>query len=541
MKRGFFLLALLGCVTSFAADLDALRTLCPAGDSVRVQESLTVRGIVISDCRSENMELNPNLSYKKVDETFNQKTAYIQTKDGSCGVRLRFAAPEDNVLQRYDAVELELQGCTLLHEANPDRMTVLHLRSANIQGRTAGVAADVPLKERSIAALSDADVYTFVTIPDAEMVFKGGCFTDVYDNYGLYCPAIHDDPSTHKPYYTVSGRMDGWASLIRDGAGSTLYLLVNSLCPWRRDGNGVPQGVGPLSGIIVHTPMRRYGGDMGRYSIRPVDRKDIKMGRKKGPWKILTGWELDGTQGQQLEFELLGLQSGVWKNGKKGDRVVADVGKTTGFLWTDSDSFIHIGNDLNALDAAQKGTVGNGSVVFKGPTTGWFDFNEEGKAVGSRSVLIEFSTRKLKASELAFSFAWTNGEPNANTCWGFPAEWRVQCSIDGQPWMNLKETATGNEIFMLRSHPWYDTNVEGVGHRKTGYDCGFGMQQRSFRLPSEAIGHEKIFLRIVPATNRIFVLRGNPENESVCDRIITPDNQKARTFLSFGQIMVEYR
>ena len=73
------------------------------------------------------------------------------------------------------------------------------------------------------------------------------------------------------------------------------------------------------------------------------------MGRKKGPWKILTGWELDGTQGQQLEFELLGLQSGVWKNGKKGDRVVADVGKTTGFLWTDSDSFIHIGNDLNAL------------------------------------------------------------------------------------------------------------------------------------------------------------------------------------------------
>ncbi|MBQ7517050.1 MAG: hypothetical protein IJU13_01310, partial [Bacteroidales bacterium] len=509
MKKGLVLLLLGGwSIGAFAADLHSLRQLCPAGDTLKLTESIEISGIVISDCASENMELNPNSDYSAVDRSVNKATAYLQASDATCGIRLRFAVPADNTLRRYESLTLDLQGCRLVHEAEPDRITILDVTADRIRSREAGTVANLPAKERSISALTDADLYTYVTIPNAEMVFKGGSFADICEAYAQYCPAIHDDPATKEPYYSVNGRMDGWASLLRDTEGNTLYMLVNTLCEWRRDGRGVPQGMGPVSGILVHTPMRRYGGDMGRYSLRPVDRRDIRLSRKKGPWKVLTGWELDGTQGQQLEFEVLGLQGGVWKNGKKGDRLVADMGKTTGFFWTDSDSFIHIGNDLNALEASTRGFVSNGSIVLKGPSVSWFDYSPEGNAVGAKSIFVECSTRKLKATDLAFSFSWMVGEADANLCWGYPAQWRVQCSIDGQPWINLKETATGQEVFMLRSSPWWDKSVDHVGYRKTGYDAGLGMQQRSFRLPPEAIGHDRIILRLTPATNRMFVLRG---------------------------------
>lgn len=49
-----------------------------------------VEGIVVSDYRSPNMELNPNLNYYSVDLEENDRTVYVEAADGSCGIRLRF-------------------------------------------------------------------------------------------------------------------------------------------------------------------------------------------------------------------------------------------------------------------------------------------------------------------------------------------------------------------------------------------------------------------------------------------------------------------
>lgn len=84
--------------------------------------------------------------------------------------------------------------------------------------------------------------------------------------------------------------------------------------------------------------MRRYGGNMGRYSIRPLDESGLGFSKKgKSVWKTLSGWCLDGSNGQVLEFEMLGEQTGVWKDGRKGDRLVSDRGRAKSFFWTDSD------------------------------------------------------------------------------------------------------------------------------------------------------------------------------------------------------------
>lgn len=56
----------------------------------------------------------------------------------------------------------------------------------------------------------------------------------------------------------------------------------------------MPQGVGTVSGIVVHTPMERWGGNVGRYSIRPFDEADIDIPRAAASaYATLVEWRLD--------------------------------------------------------------------------------------------------------------------------------------------------------------------------------------------------------------------------------------------------------
>lgn len=303
MKRIFLVISIMASIVGLpvgagAEGVEALRGMCAPGSTLVLEGPLTVSGVVVSDCRSKNMELNPNITYAKVDLSLSDRTAYIQSPDGSAGVRLVFDDASANTLHFADKVTLDLAGCLLEHEVNPDRVTVRHLGSTSVLERSPG--GDVPAKEKSVRELTDSDIYTFVTLTGMEMVFKDGCYTDIYEPYGQYVESIHHD------YYDVNGRMDGWASLLRNQQGQTIYMLVNTSCPWRRTGKPLVRGTGPVSGIIVHTPMRRYGGNMGRYSIRPLDESGLGFSKKgKSVWKTLSGWCLDGSNGQVLEFEML--------------------------------------------------------------------------------------------------------------------------------------------------------------------------------------------------------------------------------------------
>lgn len=542
MKRIFLVISIMAAIVGLPAGagaegVEALRGMCAPGSSLVLEGPLTVTGVVVSDCSSKNMELNPNITYAKVDLSLNDRTAYVQSPDGSAGVRLVFDEASANTLHFADKVTLDLAGCLLEHEVNPDRVTVRHLGSASVLERTPG--GDVPAKEKSVKDLTDSDIYTFVTLTGMEMVFKDGSYTDIYEPYGQYVESIHHD------YYDVSGRMDGWASLLRNQQGQTIYMLVNTSCPWRRTGKPLVRGIGPVSGIIVHTPMRRYGGNMGRYSIRPLDESGLGFSKKgKSVWKTLSGWCLDGSNGQALEFEMLGEQTGVWKDGRKGDRLVSDRGRAKAFFWTDSDSFIHIDSDVNAIDGQGKGYAINGAIFFKGPSWKWFDFAPDGSAEG-KSFFVEVDATKAQGEEMTLNFAWYAGTQDGNDDWGYPAQWKVMYRIDGGAWKLIRETATGAESIFLRSLPWWDKQIWlGNGttpYLKTSYDCGLGSQQRSYSVPAEAFGH-KVTFRITPASNLRSLIRSNPADDCILEtnRIKNRDDG-LRTLVRFGDIFIDYR
>jgi hypothetical protein len=118
---------------------------------------------------------------------------------------------------------------------------------------------------------------------DCEFVFKDGAYVNVHETY-----TIKTEKNAH---CRSNGMMDGWGSLIYDKSGQPAYMMLNSSCPWRRDGKGVPQGAGTLSGIITDTPVARYyGEDVERaLQIRPMNRKDFAM-EGESNWRSICEW-----------------------------------------------------------------------------------------------------------------------------------------------------------------------------------------------------------------------------------------------------------
>lgn len=540
--RVIILLLVLLCqaIVSPAASVKELKTRFPSGVRDSLTTSLVLEAVVVSDCSSKNMAYNPNRVYNAVDVTLSECTAYVQDADGGAGVRVVFTRPEDNVFRRYDRVRIDLVGTVVEHASSPDCITVSNVKSSNIVERQDGSLEGLTVNKRRIKDLSDDDIFTFVTIPDLDFACKNGTYVHVYENYAQYSVIQGESLKGW-----VNNRMDAWAALLRDADGNTIYMPVNSLCLWRKDGHQVPQGMGPVSGIVVNEPNRRYGGNMGPYSIRPVDEKDIAVARKRNsPWKCLTGWYTDGTQGQSIEFEMMGVQTGVWKNGRKGDKVVNDEGPAAGLFWTDSDSYIHIDNDLTSLDRDKNGFDSNGALLFVGPTLSWYTFDAAGKVSGTKGFYLKFSPKKAsKATMMQFVFTWAAGDQDANNSWGFPAQWRVSCSLDGGKWFTLNEAATSEEVFNLRCLPWWDKGIDNLGSRKTPLDCGFGMQTRAFNLPVEAIGAKEVLLRLSPANDRYF----HPHYDVAEDVVSTADDPVTRkmtyavTKIRFGTISIDYK
>ena len=234
---------------------------------ISVDEDILIEGIVVSDFHSKNMEANPSVSYDKVDVTVNDCTAYLESPDGRYGFRLRFDTPEDNVLARGTRLSLSLSGTVLTREENPERYTISSLVGENMVESVAGEA--IPVKQRRISELTDDDVYTFVSLENTEFLFKEGSYANVYENYSLSSDVNASQTGNNN-------RMDGWASLLMDDAGNSIYAPVNMLCLWRRSGQGVPQGTGTTHGIVVHNELPRYG-NVGRYQIRVLDESGFGM------------------------------------------------------------------------------------------------------------------------------------------------------------------------------------------------------------------------------------------------------------------------
>lgn len=489
--------------------------------------------IVVSDCSSENTALNPNLSWNKVDLDASLRTAYLEAPDGSWGLRLEFRKGAYNRLMLYDRVKLNLNGCKVRMDAATMALQVTGVGPLNILSRTKGDAASCPVKEKYISELTDADIYTLVTLKDVEFVFKEGSIINIDEVFGQEVPSIHSGIRSK-----MRREADGAVTMLRDACGNGIPMAVNTRCAWRKE--AAPRGSGTVTGILVVERNRRYGDAASRLYIRPLFRNQINISdnRRSAAWKNWLGWFPGRMPGNDFDFEKAGF-------GPKGvdDRLLNNVGPKAYFSTDAGERRIQKAGGFNSLKS-EDGIEAGGSIKLYGTISGWYHWGADGEIESGKSVFLECNPSKLKASQMQLCFEMAAGDANLLNDRGIPTRWKVEYSIDEENWKPLK-TIDGEETFGLRPIPGASKTEKGTGREyHLMYDACLGMQQHCYNLPDEVIGAKKLLVRISPCVGRWYHLSTNPardvEYPDAKVNLVKQGNKQFST-VRFGSIFFDYR
>lgn len=264
-------------------DFAGVRALLTEAGSLIIEDDLVIAGRNTGDNSQGNGGENVNVSASVQDLTRGGRTAYIQDENGEFGFRVLFDSEEDNILARFEKVTFDLKGTTLIRKGgeynDPVRYEIEGARASNIIQTAEGSIYDLPVKEKNIIDLTDADVYTYVTLKDCEIPVRKGPFMPIDLRHNFI---IHSYPM-----------------VLRDILGSNTYIMTNTTASWQRDGKGIPQGSGNVSGVIVHETCDNFEwdndksaamasegrmtdyitgiGNIGSYQIRPFTRSEIDL------------------------------------------------------------------------------------------------------------------------------------------------------------------------------------------------------------------------------------------------------------------------
>ena len=482
MRVVMFLSALFLAVGLSAESFEDLKDRVGSRESIVLPQGTEIEGIIVSDYRSHNMETPVQVSFKDVDPGMNFRTAYIQSLDGNSGLRIQFNSVYDNRFPRFSKVRIDLGGAVLTREADPERYTVSNLVGAFVSVLEQNVHPAA--KVRHIADLTDNDLYTFVTLADVEFMSKEGSYTNVHEK--KVARTYINSFKTHH-----DGPIDGSGLVLKDNQGDDIFMPVNTRCTWRRNGDRVPQGVGSVDGVLVHTVLRRYG-DIGRYAIRPSSVSDIRIPMEaSSSYETIVEWNWDRNYDVALNLESQGLQEWVSGTAFEPDRVLPDVGK--GFLSTTAGAMMRLDAEWNSRCVHDGNDAGSGArewsvLRLNSDTRDWYIFDGD-RIIGANAVLVETSTIGYEGQ-------------------GFPAEWQVAYSVDGRNFIPVQKT------FLLRPLWYGPANVKELGGvRELCYDAAPGSIECSVTLPAFLLGKEKVYFRIYPSSDKLTVLPENPEDD----------------------------
>lgn len=523
-------------LVSFSASAYTFEELRAKGASKPVSLTGSIEGIIVSDWRSDNIDVNPNLDHNVVNTGENLRTAYIQSRDGRLGLKLKFQKIYGNRLAKGDVVRLNLDGCVLVKETDPERYTITGVRPSSVEVIETGVTV-VP-KSRHIAELTPEDIYTYVRLEGVEFSKKIGGYINVIENSVQKSNINREVWQPEKTGWLPSQcAADCWARRVVDGHGNQIYMLVNSTCDWRRNNMGVPQGVGSISGIVVHTDLPRYGGSIGKYSIRPLDISDIDISKEySSAYKTLVAWEYDYNRYAQIDFENNGSKRFLQPNTIKNDRVKAETGK--GFVWTDSGAWITLDEEYDARHsfdgwkpARMMGARSYAALRFDVKAPKWFKFDPSGKVLGYNGVYLETSTLGV-SGRLFFDFSFVASRDHSRTSVDFPVEWKVAFSEDGVNFTELPD------VYILR--PIVTTNIQNGGQYNVRMhsEMAMGFSEYSVELPQTLCGKDKLVLRIAPCSVKTAVMPDKWNESSTTGQ--ASRNMEAETVIRFGTLKVKY-
>ena len=536
MNRKIILMYLLVLfpLTLGAYSFEELRAL---GGAEPVGLSGTLDGIVVSDWRSDNMEVNPNTDHNMVDIGENLRTAYVESFDGRFGFRLKFDRIYGNRLCKGDMVRITLDGCSLVLQKDPERYTIMGLKPEMVDVVRSSVP--VPVKRKHIEELSPEDVYTYVTLEGAEFPKKTGGYINI-NEISAQRSALNDEiwiPEKNA-WLPGHGAADCWARIVSDDEGASIFMLVNSTCGWRRNDMGVPKGIGTVSGIIVHSDLPRYGASMGDYCIRPVDRSDIDMPQEfMSSYVRIASWEYDYNKYGELAFVNNGPIRFVKPGTVRNDRIRAESGD--GYVWTDSGAWITLDEEYDARHtfdgwkpARMLGARSNAAIRFDAKANQWYRFGSKGDVEGYNGIYLETSTADVADRPLYFDFSFVASREHSRYAKDFPVEWKVSYSVDGDDFVELPQ------VYILR--PMIATNIQ-LGKRlnmKMHGEMAMGFIEHSVRLPEELCGKEKLVIRLAPCSDVTAVLPEKWNGPSAVGEA-SPD-MDSDVIIRFGTLSVKY-
>ena len=287
-----------------------------------------------------------------------------------------------------------------------------------------------------------------------------------------------------------------------DSRGDKINMVLNTQVRWRRKGDGVPAGSGPISGIIVHTKLPRYGvkGDVGTYQIRPVEEADIAFSREESTrnYSTLVRWAWPGmttnagikqhADGSIVPYLGEGRMFSSVSNKLNTSSTVAGVSCTL---------------DYNTLDYA-KG-IKSPAVRYNG--IWWNSSRNEGEWVA-----FNFSTEGVSGSCMKMILSAALGNLSAATIVA-PLYWDVSYSLDGSTFTRF-DTVPIRTLVYWAGPQWYVP----------------GLYEVDFDLPSACFGQKDVTIRLQAASK-------------VCGSTTGEDNgttTKTYVYFRFGDVSVKY-
>lgn len=428
-----------------------------------------MEGYVISDCRSLNMAENPNTAHDVLDRSVSAKTVYVSSEDGSTGVRVILDKASDNVFKPGMKVAFSLDGVSLEKKTAPECYTLKGVRTDNLLKVENGYP--VAPKVKTISQLGAEDIHTLVTLTDVEFVNKEGSYTNIREGYDFF---------------------DGWASLLVDAEGESIFAPVNLDCNWRRTGAGVPQGSGTVTGIIVSEDLVRLGNP-GDYQIRVVDDSGFNMTDEPN-LKDFVVWK--GNPGEKHKIT---------------DVIGADVGTATlrteiaesDISTVSADQAIRAVADFSGTTRANNGMLNSTALGYQVKLDGWYHFDENGSVDSTKGLLMNFSTKGQNGKMVAYiSFlAWgVNGSYRVA-----PAHWTFQYSTDGETYTTLApsvRTDNVSDFVHLRPGPSGEDYHNGRKYFPSSY-MAQGFCDVVYLLPSDVMDKDDVWIRFAPSTDGV--------------------------------------
>lgn len=348
----------------------------PLGD---IEENIAIRGNIVSTGTSDN---------------FKKNTYIIQ--DGN-NTAVAFETLETLPVNTYDKVQLLLDGAKIetFQDAGESYRLITGISAANIldkQGDPGFSPASLSIQE-----LRDDHLLSLVTLKDVEFAIPHGG----YSNFHEYYPT-----QSYAEYATKH-----YPAPIRDILGDNLYLITNRAVGYRRE--SVPKGSGKITGLVVKIKDSAYG-ELGEYSIRPLNESDIAVNPNAGNGfsKTLVEWE------QQ------------WSAGDFNDgagNLPPTIGPADAILKKDKSDGFYFNTKVGGIyliDKYRGDKAGSGTSVSKST------YNVNGWGVGRYWLFDNVSTLGINTS-LSLQI-----EGNSSLNSG-PRDFAVEYSLDGDNWSRV--------------------------------------------------------------------------------------------------------